>query len=330
MLQGSLDNFALDEVLGLLSSTSKTGRLSLTGDRGEGSLTIYAGQLVDASASYDSNGSAPEDVIFELLRYVDGSFTFDASEIEATDSTRDINEVLVSAEGRLADWRTIESVVPSLSHMVTPAASLPAEEVTINRSEWTTLRIIAAGCPASLVCDELGLGEVEGSRQIKGLAERGLVCVGPPETPTAPSPRGVDALTGSPARDPFARRAIDTGSAAEDPISAAARTTADDPLASIDEEGAFAESAYDEGFVPAPPEPLSSRPPMPNAPSVEDLQDLANPLDGGEMPPAPPPVPMPEEPALVGGNGNGNGAAEDRDAETKPGGLLMRYLKSDD
>ena len=74
MLQGSLDNFALDEVLGLLSSTSKTGRLSLKGDRGDGSLTIYNGQLVDASASYDSNGTAPEDVVFELLRYVDGNF----------------------------------------------------------------------------------------------------------------------------------------------------------------------------------------------------------------------------------------------------------------
>ncbi len=337
MLQGSLDNFALDEVLGLLSSTSKTGRLSLKGDRGDGSLTIYNGQLVDASASYDSNGTAPEDVVFELLRYVDGNFTFDVSEVEPSESTRDIGEVLVSAEGRLADWRTIESVVPSLDHIVTPAPDLPSEEVQINRSEWTTLRIIAAGCPASLVCEQLGLGEVEGSRQIKGLAERGLVGVGPPDAKPAASTRGVDALTGSPARDPFARRSINTGSLEEDPITAAAVTTADEPFGAIGDEALLPE----EGFTPAPPEPISSRPPMPTAPTIEDLQELDESGEPASLP-APPPVPMPDDHALVGGsgngngngngsgNGNGNGSADDRDAESKPGGLLMRYLKSDD
>ena len=44
MLQGSLENFALDEVLGLLSGTSKTGQLEIAGNRGTGTLVFHDGR----------------------------------------------------------------------------------------------------------------------------------------------------------------------------------------------------------------------------------------------------------------------------------------------
>ncbi|MDH5522215.1 MAG: DUF4388 domain-containing protein, partial [Acidimicrobiia bacterium] len=72
MLQGSLENFALDEVLGLLSSTSKTGQLDIKGDRGSGALMFREGRLVDGTASFTANGTGIEDVMFELLRYAEG------------------------------------------------------------------------------------------------------------------------------------------------------------------------------------------------------------------------------------------------------------------
>jgi len=180
MLQGSLENFALDEVLGLLSSTSKTGQLDIKGDRGNGALVFRDGRLVDGNASFTANGTAIEDVMFELLRYSEGSFTFTAKEVGQTDYDENVVTVLGAAENRLMDWRSIEMVVPSLNHMVTPAADLPAEEVTVTRAEWSALTTIGAGCPASTVCERLNLGEVEGSRQIKNLAERQLVVISEP------------------------------------------------------------------------------------------------------------------------------------------------------
>ncbi|MEM7341978.1 MAG: DUF4388 domain-containing protein [Actinomycetota bacterium] len=186
MLQGSLDNFALDEVLGLLESTSKTGRLEVTGNRGKGTLRLHQGELVDAVASITTNGVEPEAVVFELLRFEEGTFSFDTTDHEDGSFAQHVSSVLSGAEARLADWRTIEAVVPSLRHMVTPIPSLPEEEVAISRQEWATLIAIAAGCPASHVCEELGLGEVEGSRQIMGLAQRGLVAIGEPKlSPTS-------------------------------------------------------------------------------------------------------------------------------------------------
>lgn len=186
MLQGSLDNFALDEVLGLLESTSKTGRLEVTGNRGKGTLRLHQGELVDAVASITTNGVEPEAVVFELLRFEEGTFSFDTTDHEDGSFAQHVSSVLSGAEARLADWRTIEAVVPSLRHMVTPIPSLPEDEVAISRQEWATLIAIAAGCPASHVCEELGLGEVEGSRQIMGLAQRGLVAIGEPKlSPTS-------------------------------------------------------------------------------------------------------------------------------------------------
>lgn len=192
MLQGSLENFALDEVLGLLSSTSKTGQLDIKGDRGNGALLFRDGRLVDGNASFTANGIGIEDVMFELLRYSEGSFTFTARDVEASDYDENVVTILGAAENRLMDWRSIEMVVPSLNHMVTPAADLPTEEVTITRAEWSALTTIGAGCPASTVCERLDLGEVEGSRQIKNLAERQLVVISEPggyrsrPTPTPP------------------------------------------------------------------------------------------------------------------------------------------------
>ena len=180
MLQGSLENFALDEVLGLLSSTSKTGQLDIKGDRGNGALVFRDGRLVDGTASFTANGTGIEDVMFELLRYAEGSFTFNARDVESTEYDENVVTVLGAAENRLMDWRSIEMVVPTLNHMVTPAADLPSEEITISRAEWSALTTIGAGCPASTVCERLSLGEVEGSRQIKNLAERQLVVISEP------------------------------------------------------------------------------------------------------------------------------------------------------
>ncbi len=236
MLQGSLENFALDEVLGLLSSTSKTGQLDIKGDRGSGALMFREGRLVDGTASFTANGTGIEDVMFELLRYAEGSFTFTAREVEATEYEENVVSVLSGAENRLLDWRAIEAVVPSLNHVVTPASDLPADEVTISRDEWSALTTIGAGCPASTVCERLSLGEVEGSRQIKNLAERQLVVIG--------DAGGLGGFQSRPQR--MAAAASPPPALAGNPVAAPAA-------------------------APAEAEVTADRPPMPPPPSADDL-----------------------------------------------------------
>lgn len=245
MLQGSLENFALDEVLGLLSNTQKTGHLEIAGDRGSGSLQFSEGRLVKAGASNTANGVELEDVMFELLRYSDGTFTFNARDVDESEQSEIVASVLASAENRLRDWRQIEVVVPSLRHMVQPADELPADEVTINRSEWAALTTIAAGCPVSVVCDQLALGEVEGSRLVKDLAERKLISI---ETPGGGSSRSNGARTST--------------STADEPSLGAllsdrdeARPPAPPPPAGSDLDSDFGAEQIHDTTPPAPPSP---------------------------------------------------------------------------
>ncbi len=357
MLQGSLDNFALDEVLGLLASTTKSGTLEVKGDRGTGTLGLRQGQLVGASASNTANGEGLEDVLFELLRFGEGSFTFTPGDVAGSEGPRAVPDVLSAAEDRLADWRTIETVVPSLNHTVSPVPALPDEEITITRREWSTLIVIGSGCPVSSVCADLGLGEVEGSRQVKILAERGLVSVGPPlgknGGPTGYLPRTAPAEpVNRPApADPFARKAEQANRRVE------ALTVVPPPPPERPEPAPTGMSSSRGPLFPAAP--VAGRPPMPAPPTAADLRQAARTSALDSLVEGT--VPVPGFEAAVGngngklGNGNGNGhettgngngtgvatvaptvddvppgLSAPQPEPSKPGGLLMRYLKGED
>src|SRR2546421_10047348 len=75
-LQGTLDTFALPDVLRLLASTKKTGRLVIAGNRGTGSVWVDAGSVVGSEATGTMPDAGAVEVLFELLRYGEGSVTF--------------------------------------------------------------------------------------------------------------------------------------------------------------------------------------------------------------------------------------------------------------
>ncbi len=357
MLQGSLDNFALDEVLGLLASTTKSGTLEVKGDRGTGTLGLRQGQLIGASASNTANGEGLEDVLFELLRFGEGSFTFTPGDVAGSEGPRAVVDMLSAAEDRLADWRTIETVVPSLNHTVSPVPALPAEEITITRREWSTLIVIGSGCPVSSVCSDLGLGEVEGSRQVKILAERGLVSVGPPLGKNAgtagylPRTAPAEPVTRPEPADPFARKAEQANRRVE------ALTVPPPPPERADPAPTGMASSRGPLF---PAAPVAGRPPMPAPPTAADLRQAArtSALDSlVEGTVGVPSFGATNGNGAAAGNGNGNGHTEDLGGKgngsvaavvaptvddvppslsvpqpepSKPGGLLMRYLKGED
>jgi hypothetical protein len=335
MLQGSLENFALDEVLGLLAGTSKTGKLEIAGNRGTGVLAFNSGHLVDASASYTANGTGLEDVMFELLRYDDGTFSFNTGETPAGDSPENVASVLAAAESRLRDWRSIEGVVPSLKHQVAPCPELPTDEITITKAEWAALRVIASGCQVSAVCDKLDLGEVEGSRQIKNLAERDLVSINEPiggYVPPSPAAAAPAAATEAPKMAPTAVPPVP----GPDDFPSAETSTFGSDLGASPAPLGFASQKIDAALDPLGTDlgtdiggeesdaGSDERPPMPPAPSADDLLTE---IESSTTPPAPP------SPAEISNFGDeiedASELVSDED-DAKGGGLLARYLKSDD
>lgn len=206
-LSGTLETFSLPDVLRLLSSTKKTGLLALDGDRGRGRVWVRDGAIVAADADRAVNEQL-EGVAFELLRYADASFEFESGAETSTDgSTHDVDDVLAEAEVRLAEWREIEAVVPSLDVWVRMVEHIDADR-TVTAEQWRVLARIGTGADGHALAAHLEQGEYDVCRQLRDLVTDGMLEL--TETPAAVRTIDVDAALGSPAGDTFAETALDS------------------------------------------------------------------------------------------------------------------------
>jgi hypothetical protein len=201
-LQGTLDTFSLPDVLRLLATTSKTGRLRIDGDRGRGSVWLADGGVVDADADRTLDGTPVDEVVFELLRFETGNFAFDGDDTGAAGGKpEDVEALLRRANALLGEWNELEAVVPSLEHEVTLSRDLSTDEVTINADNWQSVVAVASGRTVGELASALGLTELGVSRAVRDLVELGVVDVSLTDRPRPAAPAPAPA-----ARDERSRR----------------------------------------------------------------------------------------------------------------------------
>jgi predicted transcriptional regulator len=176
-LQGTLDTFELPDVLRLLASTKKTGRLLLHGDRGEGSVWLTDGQVTAVQTPASPDGEATAGLL-DLLRARDGGFAFEPGmAIEGTGPALDVEPLLEKTEKRLAEWREIEAVVPSLHAWVALAPELPEPEVTVDAETWRLVATIGSGLTVGDLGRSLELSEMAVCRVVRDMVVLGLGAV---------------------------------------------------------------------------------------------------------------------------------------------------------
>jgi len=176
-LSGTLDTFALPDVLRLLASTAKTGRLRITGDRGSGSVWVDSGEVVATElASAVTQEPTNEEVVFGLLRFAAGSFTFEADALAPNAGPpASLEPVLGAAENMLVEWRAIEEVIPSLDVWVGLRPALDGPDVMVDQHRWSGIAAIGTGSQVGAVAEALSLNEIDSCRLVKELLELGLV-----------------------------------------------------------------------------------------------------------------------------------------------------------
>lgn len=172
-LQGTLDTFALADLVRLMATTTKTGELTIE-DEGQ----AVAGRLwfVDGDLVAGEPGDA-EDALFALLRLPGGSFDFtpEAGPAGVSIEARDALDVLATAEARVEAWRPVEALVPHPDVVVRLREELADDEVTVDRDTWRQIRAVAVGTTARDLAAALALDEAEAALAVKALADRGLV-----------------------------------------------------------------------------------------------------------------------------------------------------------
>ena len=262
-LQGTLDTFALPDVLRLLGSTGKTGRLRVNGDRGSGSVWVVDGQVV---ATENVSGGSDEDgavaTVFSMLRYESGSFTFENDATTSAASAPDsVDHVLGQAELQLAEWQTIASVVPSLGCWATLSPELVGRDVVIDSSRWRVIVAIGGGATVGSVGESLELGELDACRSVKELVDLKLVEI----SEEAPA-------SAAPAPEPAIEVVADE---MEEPMIEAVADAVEEPMAESTEEPMIeAVAEYVEEPVSQPaPEPVSAFEIAPEAPAEAPQDD---------------------------------------------------------
>lgn len=174
-LQGTLDTFALPDVLRLLATTKKTGRLVIQGDGGNGSLWLDDGAVVGGEVS-TATSIEPVDVLFELLRVDDGSFLFDPDDLTSSPGDAvDIESLIAESQQTYDEWRDLSQVIPSLDVGIGLVPELPGETASIDTERWRLVVGIGSGTTVRALGDRLGLTEMPVLRAVRGVIDDGLV-----------------------------------------------------------------------------------------------------------------------------------------------------------
>ncbi|MEY2569457.1 MAG: hypothetical protein QOE35_3986 [Actinomycetota bacterium] len=186
-LRGSLDTFALTDVLALLATTAKSGELHVTGSSGDGRVWLDAGQVVGA----DGLGTSDVvDVLVGLLRLDEGDFAFHGDRgAPAPGTPADVAGLLERAEARLAEWREVEQILPS-DDVTLSLVLATSGTIRLSRDQWAAVVAIGDGRPVHELVGRLGGDELARWRLLAGLVEAGLVEVGAAPTGVAPVARG--------------------------------------------------------------------------------------------------------------------------------------------
>lgn len=195
-LQGTIDTFPLTDVLHLLATSAKTGRLVLDGDRGTAQLWLDNGRVVGGTPAHAGDDATT--LVLTLLRNTSGGFSFEASPDSAPEvpvEPAPLAEAVAAAEALLEEWAAIERVVPSPQHQVRLVTEIGAESVTIDAAAWQLIASVAAQRSVGSLIESAGMGEFVGTRVIAGLVDRGLFEVHEPSAaaPVAGGPRAAEA-----------------------------------------------------------------------------------------------------------------------------------------
>ena len=198
-LQGTLDTLSLPELCELLSGTNKTGALHVRSESGQGVLWFSAGQVCGGEAGGQTGPPPPgaggdlldrlHDVCFELFRYSEGSFEFEADRRPSwpADRSVDVTGLLNETERRMAEWREIIAIIPSIEARPRLVPEPPASgPITLDAAQWRVVTGIDGRRRVSALILVLDGGEFTVCKILRSLVQAGLVEIDAADAPAAP------------------------------------------------------------------------------------------------------------------------------------------------
>ncbi len=179
MLAGTLTDFSLPDIIQLISSGRRNGRLVIRSDGREGSIYFIEGEIVHAILE-DIKG---EEAVYRLFDFFEGDFEFenDISTDKRTVSTRN-DRLIFSGIRRIDEWRELRKEIPSLEAVprFAPLVGGRSSEVSLRPAEWKNLALIDGKRTVRQIAKESGYGDLETCRIMYKLISLGLIKIEKP------------------------------------------------------------------------------------------------------------------------------------------------------
>jgi hypothetical protein len=187
-LNGTLDTLSLPELCELLSGTNKTGALHVRAEAGQGVLWFAGGKVCAGEAGGQTGPPPPgaggdllerlHDVCFELFRFTEGSFEFEPDRRPSWPADRnvDVAGLLAETDRRMAEWREIIAVIPSIEARPRLVPEPPTDgPITLDAAQWRVVTGIDGRRRVSALIRVLDGGEFTVCKVLRSLVQAGLV-----------------------------------------------------------------------------------------------------------------------------------------------------------
>lgn len=215
MLNGSLEPFALTDVLHLMSASKVSGRLDVRRSGRAASFMLQGGVVLgvapEGGGVLDEDGSI--DLALEILDGSGGTFAVEPGPPGSGPVHLGVDELLERVSARRGEWKEVSEAIGSLDRALRLASAIGSDVVTVSAEEWRLLAAVAAGRSAREVARTRGTKAYETACGLAALARKGLV-ESDPDAPPAAAPQAAPALgrVGAPAPGKVAPAHPDRGS----------------------------------------------------------------------------------------------------------------------
>ena len=161
-MSGSIEEIPLPDLLQLLSTSKRTGVLSLRGPTGNGQIYLRKGQIYYATVddSYDMN---PRKAAYRLLTWDRGTFELDSAEEKTfLDEIKDSTEGLLMEGMRLLDeFKRVEEDLPARNAQLAIPQPLTAQLSTLKPEQLEIFQIVLNGGGLPAVLDRSKLSDAD-------------------------------------------------------------------------------------------------------------------------------------------------------------------------
>lgn len=177
-MSGVIEEIPLPDLLQLLSTSRKSGVLTIASQRGVGKIYLRKGQIYFAAIN-DDFAVSPQKAIYRMLTWTEGTFELEPSaEIQVMDEVHESTEALLMEGVRLLDeFRQIEHQLPPRNSALAVPTPLAGKLRDLSPLELDVFQLVLDHGHLQAVLDHFPGSDLEAAQSLLALMRREFVVV---------------------------------------------------------------------------------------------------------------------------------------------------------